>query len=80
MAKKLLPKDAIIGISTSSIEEARKAVADGADYIGIGTMFATPTYALMAPCSVSGKWTNQKTEAEKPTPSLLLEQQELRQF
>ncbi|KAJ5903353.1 hypothetical protein N7504_005736 [Penicillium tannophilum] len=43
LAKKLLPKDAIIGISTSSIEEARKAVADGADYIGIGTMFATPT-------------------------------------
>ncbi|KAJ5657761.1 uncharacterized protein N7484_001410 [Penicillium longicatenatum] len=35
--------NAIIGISTSSLEEARKAVADGADYIGIGTMFATPT-------------------------------------
>lgn len=42
-AKKLLPENAIIGISTSSIEEAKKATADGADYIGIGTMFATPT-------------------------------------
>ncbi|CAG8890010.1 unnamed protein product [Penicillium egyptiacum] len=42
-AKKLLPENAIIGISTSSVEEARKAAADGADYIGIGTMFATPT-------------------------------------
>ncbi|KAJ5339429.1 hypothetical protein N7452_006157 [Penicillium brevicompactum] len=42
-AKLLLPKDAIIGISTSTVEEAKKAVADGADYIGIGTMFATPT-------------------------------------
>lgn len=42
-AKKLLPENAIIGISTSSVEEAKKAVADGADYIGIGTMFATPT-------------------------------------
>lgn len=42
-AKLLLPKDAIIGISTSTVEEAQKAVADGADYIGIGTMFATPT-------------------------------------
>jgi thiamine-phosphate diphosphorylase/hydroxyethylthiazole kinase len=42
-AKKLLPKEAIIGISTSTIEEAQKAVADGADYLGIGTMFATPT-------------------------------------
>lgn len=42
-AKKLLPENAIIGISTSSVEEAQKAAADGADYIGIGTMFATPT-------------------------------------
>ncbi|CAG8364331.1 unnamed protein product [Penicillium salamii] len=43
MTKQLLPKDAIIGISTSTVEEAKKAVADGADYLGIGTMFATPT-------------------------------------
>ncbi|KAJ6136396.1 hypothetical protein N7512_001556 [Penicillium capsulatum] len=42
-AKKLLPRDSIIGISASSIEEAEKAVADGADYLGVGTMFATPT-------------------------------------
>ncbi|KAJ6131284.1 hypothetical protein N7523_001744 [Penicillium sp. IBT 18751x] len=42
-AKRLLPKNSIIGISTSSIEEAQKAIADGADYLGIGTMFATPT-------------------------------------
>ncbi|KAJ5087879.1 hypothetical protein N7456_011495 [Penicillium angulare] len=43
IAKKLLPKDAIIGISTSTLDEAQKAIADGADYLGIGTMFATPT-------------------------------------
>lgn len=42
-AKKVLPQDAIIGISASSVEEAQKAIADGADYLGIGTMFATPT-------------------------------------
>ncbi|KAJ5669052.1 hypothetical protein N7462_010122 [Penicillium macrosclerotiorum] len=42
-AKRLLSKDSIIGISTSNLEEARKAIADGADYLGIGTMFATPT-------------------------------------
>ena len=41
--KVLLPRGAIIGVSASSIEEARKAVDGGADYIGIGTMFATPT-------------------------------------
>ncbi|KAL1988482.1 hypothetical protein VTN96DRAFT_9537 [Rasamsonia emersonii] len=42
-AKKLLPGNAIIGISVSSVEEARRAVEQGADYLGIGTMFATPT-------------------------------------
>lgn len=42
-AKQLLPQGAIIGISTSTAEEAKKAVAGGADYLGIGTMFATPT-------------------------------------
>lgn len=42
-AKKLLPKGSIIGISTSTVEEAKKAIADGADYLGIGAMFATPT-------------------------------------
>jgi thiamine-phosphate diphosphorylase/hydroxyethylthiazole kinase len=43
-AKKLLPKDAIIGITAATIDEAQKAIAAGADYLGIGTMFATPTY------------------------------------
>ena len=31
----------IIGISTHAIEEARQAVIDGADYIGVGPVFAT---------------------------------------
>ncbi|PLB41783.1 bifunctional hydroxyethylthiazole kinase/thiamine-phosphate diphosphorylase [Aspergillus candidus] len=42
-AKKLLPKDAIIGISAATVDEAQKAIDAGADYLGIGTMFATPT-------------------------------------
>lgn len=43
-AKKLLPESAIIGISASSAAEAQEAIKAGADYLGIGTMFATPTY------------------------------------
>ncbi|PYH43135.1 bifunctional hydroxyethylthiazole kinase/thiamine-phosphate diphosphorylase [Aspergillus saccharolyticus JOP 1030-1] len=43
VAKKLLPENAIIGISAGTVEEAQKAIAAGADYLGIGTMFATPT-------------------------------------
>lgn len=42
-AKRLLPENAIIGISASNIDEAKKAIDEGADYLGIGTMFATPT-------------------------------------
>lgn len=42
-ARKLLGPDAIIGVTASSIEEASKAIQDGADYLGIGTTFATPT-------------------------------------
>ncbi|KAN0083017.1 Hydroxyethylthiazole kinase family domain containing protein [Elaphomyces granulatus] len=42
-ARKLLPDNAIIGISVSSVDEARKAVDQGADYLGIGTVFPTPT-------------------------------------
>lgn len=42
-AKKILPENAIIGITVASIEEAKKAVEDGADYLGIGTVYATAT-------------------------------------
>lgn len=42
-AKKILPNNAIIGVSASSIDEAKKAIAEGTDYLGVGTMFATPT-------------------------------------
>lgn len=40
-ARKLLGKTRIIGISTSSPEEALQAEKDGADYIGLGHIFPT---------------------------------------
>ncbi|KAF7503637.1 hypothetical protein GJ744_003415 [Endocarpon pusillum] len=42
-ARKILGKDAIIGITATSIEEAQAAHKGGADYLGVGTVFATPT-------------------------------------
>jgi len=42
-ARHLLGKDAIIGLSTHEPEQALKAVAAGADYIGVGPVFETPT-------------------------------------
>ncbi len=35
--------DALIGVSTHSIEQARQAVLDGANYIGCGPVFPSPT-------------------------------------
>ena len=37
-------KDAIIGVTANSPEEAETAAQGGADYLGLGTVFATPTY------------------------------------
>ncbi|KAH9866694.1 hypothetical protein J1614_008387 [Plenodomus biglobosus] len=42
-ARQLLGPDKIIGATVSSIEEARIAVEQGADYLGIGTLYATQT-------------------------------------
>lgn len=36
-------KDFLVGCSTHSLEQAREAQRQGADYIGIGPVFATPT-------------------------------------
>ncbi|OAX77219.1 thiamine-phosphate pyrophosphorylase [Emergomyces africanus] len=43
LAKKLLPANTYIGATVCSNQEALRAVQDGADYLGIGTVFATPT-------------------------------------
>ncbi len=42
-ARKILGNNAIIGISTHAPAQAQKAIADGADYIGMGPVFTTPT-------------------------------------
>lgn len=42
-ARRLLGEDKIVGVSARSVEEAKTAKEDGADYIGIGAMFATST-------------------------------------
>ncbi len=42
-ARKLLGNDVIIGISTHCPEDAKTAEENGADYIGVGPVFETPT-------------------------------------
>jgi thiamine-phosphate pyrophosphorylase len=42
-ARRIVGPEALIGVSTHSIEQARQAVLDGADYIGVGPTFPSPT-------------------------------------
>ncbi len=50
-ARRLLGEDKIIGVTAPSPELAGKAKADGADYIGVGAMFATATKTDTKPCT-----------------------------
>jgi thiamine-phosphate pyrophosphorylase len=43
VARAILGEDKIIGITAPTVELAKKAAADSADYIGVGAMFATST-------------------------------------
>ena len=43
IARKIIGDNKIIGVSTSSLEEAQKAETQGADYVGVGAMFPTTT-------------------------------------
>lgn len=42
-ARRIVGHDKIVGVSASTLEEAVKAAGDGADYLGVGAMFATDT-------------------------------------
>ncbi|HEX7449517.1 MAG TPA: thiamine phosphate synthase [Pirellulales bacterium] len=45
-ARSIVGADALIGVSTHSLEQARQAVLDGANYIGVGPVFASRTKAF----------------------------------
>ena len=42
-ARDIVGEDAVVGVSASTLSEAVRAQADGADYLGIGAMCFTPT-------------------------------------
>lgn len=43
--RKIVPSSMIVGVSVSTVEEAKEAEENGADYIGVGAAFATNTKA-----------------------------------
>jgi thiamine-phosphate diphosphorylase len=64
-ARPLLRPGMILGRSTHSVEQARAAVAEGADYIAVGSMFPTatkPDFELVGPDLI------RKLRPEVPVP------------
>lgn len=49
LARRLIGPDKILGVSTANLAEAMQAVRDGADYLGVGPVLATPTKPDAAP-------------------------------
>jgi thiamine-phosphate pyrophosphorylase len=48
-ARALLGPDALVGVSTHDSEELDRALADGADYVGMGSVFPTTTKGRAVP-------------------------------
>lgn len=42
-ARRVLGTEAVVGRSAGTVEEAREALQNGADYLGVGAVYATPT-------------------------------------
>lgn len=53
-ARKLLGRDKIIGLSTHSIEQAKRAISQNPDYIGFGPIYPTPTKVIADPTVGTG--------------------------
>lgn len=51
--RKLIGNDKILGVSARSVEEAKSAKEEGADYIGVGAMFLTSTKLDAKPVSTN---------------------------
>jgi len=49
VARRLLGPDRLVGVSTHDVEEARRALADGADYLGVGPVFTTTSKTAALP-------------------------------
>ncbi|MBU0733999.1 MAG: thiamine phosphate synthase [Proteobacteria bacterium] len=70
VARELLGKNRIIGGSAATIEEARKCLADGADYVGFGPVYPTGSKDDAGP--VSGIETLRKIVEAMPIPIIAI--------
>lgn len=62
-ARTILGNNVIVGVSTHAPEQALKAVEDGADYIGVGPVFSTPTKEGRTPVGIEYvRWVSKNIE------------------
>lgn len=52
IARRLLPNDSIIGISTATVEEAVRAQEQGADYVAVGSIYPSPSKSHTRPAGL----------------------------
>lgn len=52
LARRLLGPDRILGVTAKTVEQARKACAQGADYLGSGAVFGTTTKSDARPMTI----------------------------
>lgn len=53
-ARRIVGPDRLVGVSTHSIDQARQAVLDGADHLGVGPVFASKTKPRLDPPLAKG--------------------------
>lgn len=69
-ARKIVGRGKIVGVSTHHIDQARQAVRDGADYIGIGPVFRSETKPRDFLPGL--EYARQIAEANLPIPSIAI--------
>ncbi len=66
-ARKILGKSKLIGVSTHDISQAKRAIKDWADYIGVGPVYPTQTKKNVVP-PVTLDYVRQVNKARLPIP------------
>jgi thiamine-phosphate pyrophosphorylase len=66
-ARKILKDEKIVGVSTHNLEQAQRAVRDGADYIGVGPVYPTRTKKdVVSPVTLD--YVREAANADLPIP------------
>lgn len=52
-ARNLMPTGAVIGVSTATVDEARRAEGEGASYVAVGSIYPTTSKAVTRPAGLT---------------------------